>query len=134
MNRVSRRHLAEVIGERTLAQDNIKQLARAIAAYLLDEGMTGDLESLIRDIMQYRLEHGFIEANIVSAHELPANVLEDVRDILGREYPKAKSVELDTELDPNVVGGVRIDLPNEQLDLTVRAKLDTFKRLTAGGA
>ncbi len=128
-----RHELTEVIGERTLHIRDVRTLAGAIASYLLEERRTGDLESLIRDIMQYRIEHGVVEANIVSAHELPGYVIEDVKDILKHEYPHAKELELDSQIDPSVIGGLRIELPNQHLDMTVRAKLDTFKRLTATG-
>ncbi len=129
---ISRLDLAAVIGERTLHIKDVRTLSAAIAAYLLEQRRTADLESLIRDIMQYRMDHGHLEANIVSAHPLPAVVLKDVTQILNQQYPHMKELNLDAQLDENVVGGVRIELPNEQLDLTVRSKLDTFKRLTTG--
>jgi F-type H+-transporting ATPase subunit delta len=131
---IARKDLAAILGERTLHVRDVRTLAGAIAAYLLEEKRTSDLESLIRDIMQYRLDHGIVEADLVSAHELPEHVLQDVKAILRQEYPHAKEINLDTDVDPAVVGGVRIELPNEQLDMTVKAKLDTFKRLTVGDA
>lgn len=131
---IPRSDLAAVLGERTLHVRDVRTLAGAIAAYLLEERRTADLESLIRDIMQYRLDHGIVEADVISARELPEHVMKDVRDILGKEYPHAKEIDLDTDIKPEVIGGVRIELPNEQIDMTVKAKLDTFKRLTSGGA
>jgi F0F1-type ATP synthase delta subunit len=128
---LSRRHLAEVIGERTLHVRTPKKLAREVAAYLLDTHQTAHLESLLRDIMEYRAQHGLVEATAVSAHELTQSAVKDVERILKQEYPHAKSVRVTPRLDPTVVGGVRVELANEQLDLTVRGKLDTFKRLTA---
>jgi F0F1-type ATP synthase delta subunit len=128
---ISRRHLAEVIGERTLHVRESKKLAREVAAYLLDTHHTADLESLLRDVMEYRARHGVVEATAVSAHELTDAVIQDIERILKQEYPNAKQVRVVTKLDPSVVGGVRVELANEQLDLTVRDRLDTFKRLTA---
>lgn len=129
---VSRRHLAEVIGERTLHTKDTRELAREVAAYLLDTGQSAQLESLIRDIMEYRAQHGVVEAIAVSAHDITDATVKDVEAILKHEYPKAKSLHVIRHIDPAVVGGVRVDLANEQLDLTVRNRLDTFKRLTAG--
>lgn len=130
---ITRQDLAAVIGERTLHTHNTKKLAAELAAYLLEERRTADLESLIRDIMQYRMENGVIEANLVSAHDLPDVVIRDVKVLLQKEYPNARKLNIDAQLDPQVIGGLRIELPNEQLDMTVKAKLDTFKRLTATG-
>lgn len=128
---ISRRHLAEVIGERTLHIKDGKKLAREIAAYLLDTKATDDLESLIRDVMEYRANHGVVEAVAVSAHELTASAIKDLEAILKEEHPKAKTVHVISRQDPSVVGGVRLEMANEQLDLTVREKIDMFKRLTA---
>lgn len=127
---ISRRHLSEVIGERTLHIRDAKPLAREVAAYLLDTHHTYELESLLRDVMEYRAQHGIVEATAVSAHDLSNEVVKDVEAILRKEYPNAKYVHVASRIDPSVVGGVRIEMANEQLDLTVREKIDTFKRLT----
>jgi len=128
---ISRRHLAEVLGERTLHVHDTKKLAREVAAYLLDTHQTDDLESLLRDVMEYRAQHGVVEAVAVSAHDLTPAVIKDIEAILKREYPKAKHIHVISRIDPTVVGGVRVEMANEQLDLTVREKIDEFKRLTA---
>jgi F0F1-type ATP synthase delta subunit len=127
----SRHHLAAVIGEKTLHISDTGLLAREIAAYLLDEKHTGELDSLMRDIIAYRAEHGAVEAVAASTSPLSDEVLADIKTLLEREYPKAKQVIVREKRDDSVIGGVRIDLPNEQLDLTVKSKLSTFKRLTA---
>jgi F0F1-type ATP synthase delta subunit len=128
---ISRRHLAEVVGERTLHIRDSKKLAREVAAYLLDTKHSHELDSLLRDVMEYRAQHGFVEAVAVSAHDLSDGVIRDIEGILKKEYPRAKHVHVVSRIDPSVVGGVRIEMANEQLDLTVREKIDTFKRLTA---
>lgn len=130
---IARSDLAAILGERTLHVRNVKHLAAAIAAYLLEERRTADLESLIRDILQYRLEHGIVEATVVTAHDLSREVIQDVQQLLHKEYPHARKLNIDALVNPSVVGGLRIELPNEQLDMTVQTKLDTFKRLTATG-
>ncbi len=83
--------------------------------------------------MVHRLEYGFVEATAVSAHELDATSLADIKDILKHEYPDAKSYHINTRIDAALVGGVRVELPDQQLDLTLRRKLSTFKRLTMQG-
>lgn len=128
--KISRRHLAEIIGERTLHAKDAKELAREIAAYLMQERRVAELESLLRDILEYRALHGIVEAKVVSAHDLTAEVVRDAKQILKQEYPHAKEFHINELHDPTVVGGLRLELANEQLDLTVRRKIDTFKRLT----
>lgn len=128
---VSRRHLAEVIGDKTLSISDGKVLAREIAAYLLDTKQVHDLDSLIRDIMEYRAQHGIVEAVAVSANDLSNETVAELEAILKHEHPKAKKVHVITKQDSSVVGGVRLEMANEELDLTIRDKIDMFKRLTA---
>ncbi len=127
----SRHHMAEVIGEKTMHISDTKQLAGEIAAYLMAEKQTHQLQSLIRDIIQYRSDHGIVEATAVSVSPLPAEVMKDVQTLLETEYPQAKHITVRQRQDADVVGGIRIDLANEQLDMSVQSKLNIFKRLTA---
>lgn len=127
----TRHHLAAIIGEKTLHIQDSKELAYEIAAYLLHEKQTGELDSLLRDVMQYRADHGAIEAIAVSANAVPDDVLTDVRDLLKREFPTAKQHIVRSKIDSDIIGGMKIDLPNQQLDLSVKSQLNKFKRLTA---
>lgn len=127
----TRRQLAEVIGEKTLHLTDKDKLAKGIAAYLAEENVPVDIDSLMRDVMRYRQEKGYIEAVAVSAHPLTPQVIADVKVLLKEHFPDAKSFRVDTQVDESLVGGVRIDLPSESLDLSVRNKLNLFKRLVS---
>lgn len=131
MQTVTRTELAEVIGEKTMHITDKDKLVKSIAAYLAFEHKSVDLNSLTRDIMQYRLEHGIVEAIAISAHPLTPEVIKDIKGMLKEHYPHAKDIRVDSQIDENLVGGVRIELPREDLDLTVRSKLNLFKRLVA---
>jgi F0F1-type ATP synthase delta subunit len=128
---VSRAELSEVIGERTLYISDTKKLVQAVAAFLLEQNQVDDIESLMRDVIAYRAKHGFIEATAVSAYPLSSIVKADIMRELEVDLPDAKSYILNERIDPSLVGGVRIEMANEELDLTVRSKLNTLKRLTS---
>jgi F0F1-type ATP synthase delta subunit len=128
---IDRSRLAEVIAERTMHAGNVEHLKREIAAFLLAEKLSASVESIMRDVMAYRAEHGLVEATVVSAYPLTALTRKDVLRELKDEYPHAGSIVLNEKLDPSLVGGVKIESVNEQLDMTVRAKLNKLKRLTA---
>jgi F0F1-type ATP synthase delta subunit len=134
MQSITRAQLATIIGQKTLEIKDSKELASAVSAYLAEERLaTIDVSVLMRDVMQYRLEKGLLEAHVISAHELTPLVLNDVEALLRRHYPAVKSITLVPIVDTNLVGGVRIELPQEILDLSVRGKLNRFKRLVAEG-
>lgn len=132
MAKLPRHELAKVLAERLLNLPE-KRLATEVAAYLLADHRTGELDSLLRDIMQYRADHGVVEVVVVSAHELSDKVRRDIEAQVRQLYPQAKTIIISEERDPALIGGVRIELANEQLDLSVRASLNRFKQLTAVG-
>lgn len=131
MQTLTRKELAHIIGEKTLHITDPEALAASVAAYLASSAQTFDIDSLVRDVMQYRQERGVVEAVAVSAHELDDRVLADVEQLLQEHFPAAKSILVDTRIDPDVIGGIRIELPQETLDLSIKSKLNTFKRLVA---
>ena len=108
-------------------------LAKEIAAYLLSENRASEFESILRDVAQHRIDNGDVEATLVSAHVLDDAVLQDVTGLMKDYYPGAKKLRLRQRLDKDLVGGLRLVLPNRQLDLSVRSKLKKFKRLTMAG-
>lgn len=131
---ISRLELAKVIAERTLQLQESTQLKEAIAGYLIEEGRIAELDSLMRDVLNYRAKHGYVEVTVVSAYPVTAVVRADVLAAVKKEYPSGKSFVINQRIDPAVVGGLRIELAGEELDLTVQAKLNTFKRLTTARA
>ena len=129
----ARTDLAAVIGEKTMHISDMRLLAKEVAAYLMEQKRTSDLETLMRDVLAYRQQHGVLEAEVASAHELSDTTLKEVKQLLKEHYPNAKKIVVHAHIDTEVVGGLRVTLANEQLDMSVRSKLDMFRRLTTEG-
>ncbi len=127
-----RRKIAALLAERSLAAGaDAGKLSREIAAYLLQTGRTGELSSLLRDVQQLRAEHGVVEVMAATAHDLSAGARKDIEAFVMQLYPDAKQIIISEVRDEDVIGGVRLELANQQLDLSVRGKLNRFKQLTA---
>jgi len=131
--KLHRHLLVEAINQRTKSISDPKLLAQEIAAYLLTENLVTDLEPLLRDLIQHRIDEGNVEATLVSAHDLTDEVTKDVKKILAEHYPSAKKISINSKVNPEIVGGVRLVMPNEQLDLTVLRKLSSFKSHVMAG-
>lgn len=127
---ISRPEIAHVIAERTMHVTDLPALQMAIAGFLMEQNRVDELDSLMRDVMRYRASHGYVEATVVSAYPINADVRSEVMKAMKKEFPGAKSYVLNEKTDESVVGGIRIEFAGEELDLTVKAKLNTFKRLT----
>ncbi len=127
----TRYELAEIIGRQTISIHDRNTLSKALANFLTEERLDIDLDSLMRDVMQYRFDKGYIEAVAVSAHVLEPKVIKDIKELLSEHFPHAKHIQVIEHIDESLVGGLRIELPQENLDLSVRSKLNLFKRLVA---
>ena len=129
-----RSHIASTIAAHTYNDDGIsKEYAQQIAALLLYEGRVGQLESLLRDVQADWALQGYIEVLARSAHPLTDTVKQDIEQRIRPLFPDAKKVVVTEIIDPSIVGGVQIRLADRQLDLSVEAKLNTFKQLTGAG-
>lgn len=131
--KASRTRLAQFVADRTLAKGSSPRFAREIAAYLLNEGRVDELDSLLRDVQGDWAEAGHVEVTARSAFPLAATVKADIAGEVKKIYPSAKRIVINEVTDPDVVGGVRLNLPDLQLDLSIRTKLNRFKQAVTAG-
>ena len=128
--KASRTRLASTIASRTLKSGVSDKFAEEIAAYLLSEGRVSELNSIMRDVQEDWAQAGYVEVLAASAHELSGDVKTKIITQVKALYPSAKQIVVTEVHDPLIVGGVRLSLANQQLDLSVEAKLNKFKQLT----
>jgi F0F1-type ATP synthase delta subunit len=133
MKKQSRTKLAQIIADRTLKDGVNKQLSTEIAAYLLAEGRTKELDSIVRDVQADWAAAGHVDVIATSAHPLTAPIKATIVKQVQQLYPAASEIVITEAYDPEVIGGVRLTLPNQQLDLSIEAKLNRFKQLTTAG-
>lgn len=127
-----RTRIAQTIADYTLKRGGSDEYAREVAAYLLSEGRVSELNSLLRDVQADWAEAGYVEVLAASAHSLTDSIRADIMAQVRALYPEATQIVVTEVPDPEVIGGVRLSLANQQLDLSVEAKLNKFKQLTVG--
>jgi F0F1-type ATP synthase delta subunit len=125
-----RSKISNYIAETSLKDGVSKKLGKEIAAYLLYENRTSDLDSILRDVRQNWADNGQVEVIAVSAFKLSDKVIIDIKKQISKLYPNAKKIIVTEQHDPSVIAGVRLELANQQLDLTVLSKLNKFKQLS----
>jgi F0F1-type ATP synthase delta subunit len=118
------------LAQKSLGKLSESAFSKEIAAYLIAERRVSDLDSIIRDIIQYRADHGIVEVIAVSAHALTDAIRKQIESQVKKVYPEAQQVIISYQADDTVVGGVKLEFANQQLDLTVRNTLNRFKQLT----
>jgi F-type H+-transporting ATPase subunit delta len=75
-------------------------------------------------------QRGSIVATVVTAAPLKADQAERLSAVLTRKY--GKKVELNAIIDPDVVGGLRVQIADDVIDASVAARLSDLRQRLAG--
>ena len=125
-----RHKISNYIAKTTLENGITHNLTSEIAAYLLNDNRISDLDSILRDIRQYWADHGMVEVIAISAFDISTKIHNDIKAEIMKIYPSANKVIVTEQRDPSVIAGVRLELANQQLDLSIQSKLNKFKQLS----
>lgn len=131
--KIPRHVVAQALVKRSMQAaepDELYFLGEEIAAYLLSTRRTGEVESLMRDLTQYRADLGVVEVIVRSAFALSETLEADIIRETKLIYPHATKIIISHLQDETVIAGIKLEFPNMQLDLTVRNKLNRMKQLT----
>lgn len=124
--KLSRRSVAQHIAKELAGGASQKELARQLAAYLLESRRTREVGLLVRDVQFYLAEQGHVAGTLTSAHELGASTMKAI-EAFAKEKTGAKSVSLDKNVDEALIGGIKLALPGYELDTTIARQLTTLK-------
>lgn len=115
-----------------LFQGRVTRPVLNLVSLLLDERRLRLLEEIRR---QYRLladeARGIILVEVVSARPLPEEAQEALREALEKKL--GRKVRLETSLDPNLIGGVRVKIGDRLYDGSVRGQLERLRQRLAKG-
>jgi F-type H+-transporting ATPase subunit delta len=116
--------------DRTL-QGSWSSLVRAFVAMVAGLGRAELLADIVESFTaQVEAAQGRLRVLVRSAHALSDGVLERLRTRLERQ--EGKTIELRTELAPELLGGLQVHLDHRVIDGSVRRQLhDLRQRLTA---
>jgi F-type H+-transporting ATPase subunit delta len=93
---------------------------------LCERGSAREFHGCCREFRsRYNADNGILEATAITAVPLPEDLQEK---LLARLCSvTGKQVSLSTRVDPDILGGIRLDMDGTQLDSTVRRKLDEIR-------
>lgn len=126
MAKLSYRRLAAAMVE-LLADHTLAQVAQGAAEAMSSGGHHPQLERLIPELeRELARQAGHITVHASSARALPPKVMENLAAELC-ERLGGKTYELDTTINPNLLGGVRLTTADSTLDLSLRNRLETIR-------
>lgn len=123
--RVSRHKIASIIADKIVARESVELLLKQTAAYLIETNRTREYELLVRDIEDALAHRGTVIADVTSATPLSSEAQAAIKELARH----AKSVLVRETIDPSVIGGVRVELPGERFDNTVKHKIERLRAL-----
>ena len=125
--------LDEVLDRAGEASEPAAQLARRLAAVLIQR----DRFALLPTVEHVFAELWNEERQVVAASAVSAEPLDDeqTRAIAAAvEKATGRKAEVTTQVDPSVIGGVKLLMGGRTYDGTVKAQLDALRRRLTGAA
>jgi len=103
------------------------ELLRNFLLVLADKGRTGQLEEIAREFERLVAEHeGVVHAELTTAVELSddeaGKLLQQIEQASGRKVEASRSV------DPDLIGGIVLQVGSHRLDASVRGRLERLRR------
>jgi F-type H+-transporting ATPase subunit delta len=103
------------------------KLLRNFLLVLVDKSRSGQLEEIAREFERLVAEHeGIVHAELTTAVELSdeeaGELLEQIEKASGRK------VEATRKVDPNLIGGIVLQVGSHRLDASVRGRLNRLRR------
>ena len=106
-----------------ILKDNVNQQMRHFMLLLVDKGRIYLAEAILKEFQaRVRELKKTVLAEVISAVELSDEQKETVRQKV-QSMTDAQSVELETSLDPDLIGGVVIKIGSQVLDASIRGQL-----------
>ena len=106
------------------------ELLRNFLLVLADKGRTGQLEEIARELERLIARHeGVVHAELTTAVELSDAEARKLLDQI--EQSSGRKVEATRSVDPDLIGGIVLQVGSHRLDASVRGRLERLRRQLA---
>ena len=105
-----------------------------VSRFVLLVAHNGRLSALPEMIDAFRVllfaHRGKVRAHVVSARPLGAGICDKLRDALSGDG--GRDVELDTQVDATLIGGLVVRIGNQMIDTSIRTRLENMRIVIEG--
>lgn len=127
MATISRCKIATRVATRIAAGDLLADVTKELGAFLIDQRRTKEADLIVRDVEAVLLNQGIAVVTAISARTISIDTKESIETLVQNAHPEVTAVYIREVIDESVIAGVRIELPEQIIDATVRAKLDRLQ-------
>lgn len=122
----SRRVIARAFADQLQAGASAAELVRSLAAYLIVNKQHKQADMVTSDIVRELAARGRVLVQVTTARPLAADQKQAIEKQM-QKLLKADTIELDERVDPDVIGGAKIALPDRELDASVKRQLQMLR-------
>lgn len=120
---VSAKQLSEIFLE--IGRSKFSSDARNLVIMLVENKRILVLSQISQLFEQLKAQHeGIVEAKIVSAFPMESKQLKKLVDDLEQKFKR--KIEAQVSVDPELIGGIKVEIGDEILDASVRGKLEVM--------
>lgn len=105
---------------------SLSTITRNFFMVLIDNSRTVDLSSIsvaYKELLNKK--HNIEEGTVVTALPLSADKISELEQKLSAKYNK--TIKLENKIDEGIIGGALVKIGNEEIDGTVKSRLDDLK-------
>lgn len=124
--KVSAQQVFDVVAGVCEQQQALPEIGRNFLLTVIDNGRVAVLPEIARQFRALvNAQLGASDAVVYSAYDIDSAALADLAGVLEKRF--ARKLNLQLVLQPELIGGVRVVVGDEVLDLTVKARLEQMK-------
>jgi F-type H+-transporting ATPase subunit delta len=129
-NTVSNNKIAQAIFF-TLQNKNdseLPSLSRKVVQFLAKRRLLGKVPDILACLKRIMNQHyGILDVKVFSARKLEEEVKNKINNFL-QKYYKFEKIQIEEKLDPSLLGGWRLEIDSEVIDLSFRNKLKKLQK------
>jgi ATP synthase F1 delta subunit len=127
--KISRRLVVEKVIDLIERGGDVKRPAKLLAAYLVENKLTRQLELYLRDVQRLLNErYGLVSAEVASAHQLTDSFEKAIVEFIKKET-SARDVEIINTVQPDLISGVVISTTDAVYDGSLKNKIKKLKAI-----
>ena len=108
-----------------------KKVLASLAAIVIEEKLHNQIDVLLRDIIQEQTrQNGTLATELTSRFELNNKVLDELASQL-KKLTGANKIIFESHVNEQLLGGVRMQTPTAELDISLSRRLQDFRRIAS---
>ena len=129
MASISLKNLAYAIYDSSLDKEGkeLDSILEKSVVFLQNKNLLGKKKEILEELEKIiNKNNGIVKAKISSSEKLKDEGQKEIEDFIKKKY-KANEVIIEQEVDPKLLGGIKIEIGDDIIDTTLSSKIHQLK-------